>query len=205
MRVVVYYCWWENFYCWHCRKTSTDNLCSTAACDYVTERLLPQSRSERCEVYLCRRAMRVRNNAIINKAKNKKSPWLDNITMKLFKYWGNILKDNLLAFLNHIWQSRRILKDWEVGLVFNVHKKGKANNCGNCRGITLLSTASKLYANILRNKWNKYPEEILGEEQCGFRTGRGCGDAIFTINQILEKRTKSTNLPSVHRLRESLW
>jgi hypothetical protein len=45
-----------------------------------------------------------------------------------------------------------------------------ANNCGNYRGITLLSTASKLYANILRNKFNKYTEEILGEDQCGFRT-----------------------------------
>jgi hypothetical protein len=114
------------------------------------------------------------------------------------------LKDNVLALLNHIWQSRRIPKDWEVGLVINVHEKGNANNCGNFRGITLLSTVSKLYANILRYKLNKYTEEILGEEQCGFRTIRGCVDAIFTINQILKKRTKSTNLPSVHRLRESL-
>jgi hypothetical protein len=98
------------------------------------------------------------------------------------------LKDNLLALLSHIWQSRRIPKDWEVGLVINVHKKGNANNCGNYRGVTLLSTASKLYANILRNKLNKYTEEILGEEQCGSRTGRGWVDAIFTINQILQKR-----------------
>jgi hypothetical protein len=60
--------------------------------------------------------------------------------------------------------------------------------------------SSKLYVNILRNKLNKYTEEFLGKEQCGFRTGRGCVDAIFMINQILEKRTKSTNLPSVHGL-----
>jgi hypothetical protein len=68
--------------------------------------------------------------------------------MELFKYGGNILKDNILALLNHIWQSRRIPKDWEVGLVINIHKKGNANNCGNYRGMTLLSAASKLYANI---------------------------------------------------------
>jgi hypothetical protein len=88
-------------------------------------------------------------------AKNRKSPRLDNISMELFKYGGNRLKNNLLALLNHIWQSRRIPKDWVIGLVINVHKKGNANNCRNYRGITLLSTASKLYANTLRNKLNK--------------------------------------------------
>jgi hypothetical protein len=137
--------------------------------------------------------------AVIKKAKNKTGPGLDNKPMELFKYGGDILKDNLLALLNHIWQSRQIPKDWEVGLVINVHKKSNGNNCGNYRGITLLSMASKLYANISRNKLNKYTEEILGEEECGFQTGRGCIDAIFMLNKILEKRKISTNLCSVHR------
>jgi len=32
------------------------------------------------------------------------------------------------------------------------------------------------------------------EEQCGFRKGRSCTDAIFTVQQIIEKR-KEHNLP----------
>ena len=32
------------------------------------------------------------------------------------------------------------------------------------------------------------------EEQCGFRNGRSCTDAIFTVQQIIEKR-KEHNLP----------
>ena len=32
------------------------------------------------------------------------------------------------------------------------------------------------------------------EEQCGFRKGRNCIDAIFTVQQIMEKR-KEHNLP----------
>ena len=32
------------------------------------------------------------------------------------------------------------------------------------------------------------------EEQCGFRKGRSCTDAIFTVQQIMEKR-KEHNLP----------
>ena len=32
------------------------------------------------------------------------------------------------------------------------------------------------------------------EEQCGFRKGRSCIDAVFTVQQIMEKR-KEHNLP----------
>jgi hypothetical protein len=66
-------------------------------------------------------------------------------------------------------------------------------------GVSLLSTASKLYANILKNKLNiyteKYLEEEQCEEQCGFRKGRSNTDAIFTLHQIFEK-IKEFNLPT---------
>jgi hypothetical protein len=42
-----------------------------------------------------------------------------------------------------------------------IHKKGGKNKCENCRGITLLSVASKLYGNLLKNKLNKYIEVYL--------------------------------------------
>ena len=33
----------------------------------------------------------------------------------------------------------------------------------------------------------------MEEEQCGFRKGRSCTDAVFTVQQIIEK--KERNLP----------
>ena len=30
-------------------------------------------------------------------------------------------------------------------------------------------------------------ERTIGEEQCGFRRGRGCEDQIFSVRQISEK------------------
>jgi len=35
------------------------------------------------------------------------------------------------------------------------------------------------------------------EEQCGFRKGRSCTDAVFTAQQIIEK-TKEHDLPLFH-------
>jgi len=73
-------------------------------------------------------------------------------------------------------------------MVINIHKKGTKCKCENYRGITLLPTAYKLFANIIKNRLNEYLEDEMVEEQCGFRKGRSCTDAIFTVQQIMEKR-----------------
>ena len=57
-----------------------------------------------------------------------------------------------------------------------------------------MPTAYKLFANIIKNRLNERPEDELVEEQCGFRKGRTCTDAIFMMQQIIEKR-KEHNLP----------
>jgi sorting nexin-29 len=79
-------------------------------------------------------------------------------------------------------------------MVINIKKKKTKTKCENYRGITLLPTAYKLFANIIKNGPNAHLEDEMEEEQCGFRKGRSCTDAIFTVQQIIEKR-KEHNLP----------
>jgi len=83
---------------------------------------------------------------------------------------------------------------WETGMVINIHKKETKSKFENYRGITLQPTAYKLFANIIKNRLDEYLEDEMVEEQCGFRKGRSCTDAIFTVKQIMEKR-KEHNLP----------
>ena len=45
-----------------------------------------------------------------------------------------------------------------------------------------------------KNRLNEHLEDEIVEEQCGFRKGRSCTDAIFVMQQIIEKR-KEHNLP----------
>ena len=71
--------------------------------------------------------------------------------------------------------------------------KIKKSKCENYRGINLLPTAYKLFANIIKNRLNDHLEDEMEEEQCGFRKGRSCTHAIFTGQQIIEKR-KEYNL-----------
>jgi len=46
------------------------------------------------------------------------------------------------------------------------------------------------------------------EEQCGFRKGRCCTDAIFTVQQIglieKKKRTQPTAISLIYRLRNGI-
>jgi hypothetical protein len=69
----------------------------------------------------------------------------------------------------------------------NIHKKGSKDECKNYRRIDLLVTASKLYANILKNRLMPTVEGILGEAQCGFRKGHSCVDAAYTLKLLMEK------------------
>ena len=50
-----------------------------------------------------------------------------------------------------------------------------------------MSNAYKLYADILNRRLRAIAENLIGEEQMGFRRGRSCMDAVFTLKQIIEK------------------
>jgi sorting nexin-29 len=68
-----------------------------------------------------------------------------------------------------------------------IFKKGNRKNCDNYRGISLLNSGYKIYANIIKNKLNKYYDNIIGEEQNGFQKGRSCCDGYFTKKILIEK------------------
>ena len=59
---------------------------------------------------------------------------------------------------------------------------------GKYRGITLLRHIMKLLEKILVVRIRKKVEQELGEEQQGFRKGRGMTDGMFALRQMVEKR-----------------
>ena len=48
---------------------------------------------------------------------------------------------------------------------------------------------------------NYITESLIGEEQCGFRRGRGCMDQVFMMRQLSEKfMSKGKSLYVVYRI-----
>jgi hypothetical protein len=63
--------------------------------------------------------------------------------------------------------------------------QGDKTDSNNYCGISLLSTSYKILSTILLSRLGPYIDEIIGDNQCGFRRNRSSADQIFCIRQIL--------------------
>ena len=121
-------------------------------------------------------------------AKNAKAPGEDGIPTELYKYASGEFKRRLLEFLNRMYQEEKVPEDFKTAIVIPLFKKGDMSNLKNYRGISLLNTCYKIYAKILAKRLAEHAEEKLSESQNGFRKGRSCTDASYTVKLLMEKR-----------------
>ena len=62
-----------------------------------------------------------------------------------------------------------------------------------------MSIPTKIHERVLIEKAYEMTEGLIGEKQCGFRMGRGCGDQVFVIKQISEKCiAKGESISDIH-------
>ena len=67
-------------------------------------------------------------------------------------------------------------------------KKRDRTECGNYRGISLLSAAGNIFALILLNRLSSHiTQDVVPETQCSFRSNRSTVDMIFCLRQLQEK------------------
>ena len=85
------------------------------------------------------------------------------------------------------WKKEVPPKDWIDAMIIKLFKKGDTTDCGNYRGISLLSIAGKILSNILLCRLNEITDDVVPETQCGFRKCRGTVDMMFCARQLIEK------------------
>ena len=72
--------------------------------------------------------------------------------------------------IDAIWKEKRIPNDWLESILVPIFKnKGNIHECGNYRGIKLLSQIMKRFERILDSRIRETVETYLSEEQFGFR------------------------------------
>ena len=89
-----------------------------------------------------------------------------------------------------VWQQERVPADWKNGIIIPLPKKVDLSDCGNWRGITLLSAPGKVFARVLLNRMQDAVGRLLRQQQASFGRGKSCTDQIFTLWQIIEKVTE---------------
>ena len=142
--------------------------------------------------------------------KNGKAAGPDGIPAELLKYGGQAMVDVMHKLIQQIWDKDEIPEEWGRAAVINLYKKGDPLQCGNYRGLSLLVTARKCYTTIIKARMNKRLEEILGEEQAGFRPWRSTADMVFVLRQIAEKyieydRTVYCNFIDYTKAFDTIW
>ena len=123
---------------------------------------------------------------------NGKAPRRDGISAETFKAFSNEALQTFHGILASIWEMEVMPVDLrDVTIVALFKNKGTRADCGNYRGISLLSIAGKNLARIMLNKLiSSVAGKNLPESQCGFRRNRSTTDMIFTVRQIQEKCTE---------------
>lgn len=119
-----------------------------------------------------------------------KAPGLDLITAEMLKADLPSTVKTLTPLIEKIWRTEELPEDWSKGLLITVPKKGDLSECGNWRGITLLSIPSKVFCKIILDRLSSAVEPLLRNEQAGFRPNRSCIDQINSLRIILEQASE---------------
>ena len=119
--------------------------------------------------------------------KNGKSPGVDNLPSELIKNGGPAMIDALTVICRRIWTTKDWPNVWTQSIMIPLPKKGNLKKCQNYRTISLISHASKVMLRIIMNRLKTKAEEILAEEQAGFRPGRSTAEQIFNVRLLIEK------------------
>ena len=123
----------------------------------------------------------------VNKSKLRKSYLeIPNEAMK-----NRNAKLLLCKFFNLCFISGINPSDWDFSDIIPIPKKDKdARDPLQNRCITIVCCVAKIYSSILNNRLQKYLEanDILADEQNGFRAGRSCIDHIFVMCTVLRNR-----------------
>ena len=95
--------------------------------------------------------------------------------------------DILPAICNKIWKTGKWPTTWTQSLVITLPKKGNLQLCQNYRTISFISHPSKVMLKIILNRLQPQAEEIIAEEQAGFRAARSTTEQIFNLRILCEK------------------
>ena len=94
---------------------------------------------------------------------------------ELLKGGGGALNDIITKLCQKVWSTNQWPDLWSPSLIIPIPKKGYLTKCSNYRTISLISHTSK----IILNRLIPQAEDILPEEQAGFRKNRSTTELII--------------------------
>ena len=94
--------------------------------------------------------------------------------------------DMIHNFFMEVFETLIPLRQGATNLIVSLPKRRDLSLMTNYRGITLMSTAAKIYNKILLNRICNKTDPQFRNNQAGFRRGRNCAQQIHILRRIIE-------------------
>ena len=125
----------------------------------------------------------------VDSLKLRKAPGPDLITNELLKVSRDIISPVLTSLFNSCLTCEQVPDVWRKALVKTLYKgSGSREDPNNYRGITLQNVLYKVLTSIVNRRVIQHVDDLLPDQQYGFRRGRSTHQAIH----ILTDKIKST-------------
>ena len=132
--------------------------------------------------------------------KKGKSAGVDNIPAELVQAGGETMIDVLTEICNRIWRTGEWPTPWTQSLIITLPKKGNLQLCQNYRTISLISHSSKVMLKVILNRLKPQAEEIIAEEQAGFRAGRTPQNRSSTLESCVKSTSNISRICTMSSL-----
>ena len=174
-------------------KTDPDSICEIFACFYedlyedVRDQQHGKAHNTQKEVPICSDEVA----EALKQLKNMKTGADDGLVAEMLKTGHRGLVDVLASFFTDILNGEKLPPEtWRVTKLKVIFKKGDPELPKNYRPISIIPVMSKLFSTILYKRIQGLIDSRLGEEQYGFRSGRGCSDAVHVLRTVVEKSSE---------------
>ena len=118
--------------------------------------------------------------------RNKKATGYDDddVPGDVLKLLGECVLKIMTKLITTIYETGEWPKDFTKVTMIVLKKKPQATKCSDHRTISLIAHTAKIVAKILTIRIEKKIEDVLGEDQFGYRRGNGTRNSIEMLRII---------------------